>query len=326
MLRNNRVYQRLVCLFKKTKTMKIITLLALSLTAFAFKSMAQTEVINLWPDGKVPNFKTSDIQEKSVTDESGILRISGVTVPTITAYLAPKEKATGAAVMICPGGGYGILAASHEGSDFAKWFNERGISAFVLKYRLPNEKAMTKQHEVPLMDAMQGMELIRKNAVKWNIDPAKIGVMGFSAGGHLAATLSTHYNMGPKASEQAKPDFSLLIYPVISLSTAISHGGSRDNLLGPDKSDELIKYYSNELQVSAKTPPAFLVHTMDDGAVPVENSIEYYLALKKFKTPVEMHLYPKGGHGYGFRTQGKGSLENWPAALEGWLKTMGYTK
>lgn len=176
------------------------------------------------------------------------------------------------------------------------------------------------------MDAMQAMKLIRQSAGKWNIDVNKIGVMGFSAGGHLAATLSTHYNMGEKASEEAKPNFSMLIYPVISLTPGISHGGSRDNLLGSDKSEELIKYYSNEMQVSAKTPPAFLVHAMDDGAVPVENSIEYYLALKKFKTPAEMHLYPIGGHGYGFRTEGKGSLANWPAAMEGWLKAMEYMK
>lgn len=288
--------------------------------------MAQTETINLWPEGKVPNSKQSDIAEKSDTDAQGILRISGVTVPTITAYPAPKDKATGAAVMICPGGGYGILAASHEGSDFAKWFNERGISAFVLKYRLPNEKAMTHQHEVPLMDAMQGMKLIRQNAEKWNIDTDKIGVMGFSAGGHLAATLSTHHNMGAKASAEGKPNFSILIYPVISFLPAISHGGSRDNLLGPEKSEELIRYYSNELQVSEQTPPAFLVHAMDDTGVPVENSIEYYLALKKKKIPAEMHLYPKGGHGYGMRTEGKGSLANWPEAMEGWLYSAGYMK
>jgi len=301
-------------------------LISLGLSAISLQSMAQTETINLWPEGKVPNFKTSTIEEKSVTDEKGILRISGVTVPTITAYIVPKEKATGAAVMICPGGGYGILAASHEGSDFAKWFNERGISAFVLKYRLPNEKAMTHQHEVPLMDAMQAMKLIRQSAEKWNIDKNKIGVMGFSAGGHLAATISTHYNLGEKASEDSKPNFSILLYPVISFMPNISHGGSRDNLLGAEKSDELIKYYSNELQVSAKTPPAFLVHAEDDGSVPVENSIEYYLALKRLKISAEMHLYPMGGHGYGFRTEGKGSLVNWPAAMEGWLKAMGYTK
>jgi acetyl esterase/lipase len=300
-------------------------LFALSLTALGFKSMAQTE-IKLWPEGKVPNYIPNDIEEKSVTDASGILRISGVTIPSMTAYIAPKDKSTGAAVLICPGGGYGILAASHEGSDFAKWFNERGISAFVLKYRLPNQKGMTKQHEVPLMDAMQAMKLIRQSASKWNIDLGKIGVMGFSAGGHLAATLSTHYNSGEKASLDAKPNFSILLYPVISFMPTISHGGSRDNLLGPDKSPELIWYYSNELQVNPQTPPAFLVHAMDDTGVPVENSIEYFLALKNLKIPAEIHVYPQGGHGYGMRTAGKGSLASWPAAMEGWLKAMGYMK
>ncbi|TLU98910.1 alpha/beta hydrolase [Dyadobacter luticola] len=301
-------------------------LIALSLSPLLQPVMAQTETINLWPEGKVPNSKTNTIQEKSETDAQGILRISGVTVPTLAAYIAPKEKATGAAVVICPGGGYGILAASHEGSDFAKWFNERGITAFVLKYRLPSDKTMEHQHEVPLMDAMQAMKLVRQNAKKWNVDVSKIGIMGFSAGGHLAATLSTHFNMGPKASEEAKPNFSILIYPVISLLPELAHAGSRDNLLGPEKSEELIKYYSNELQVTDKTPPAFLVHATDDNGVPVENSIAYYLALKKVKVPVEMHLYPKGGHGYGMRTEGKGSLGGWPAAMEGWLKAMGYIK
>jgi acetyl esterase/lipase len=307
------------------KTTKSI-LIAIALTAISLKSMAQNETIALWPEGKVPGSIANKVEEKSVTDDTGILRISGVTVPTITAFIVPKEKATGAAVMICPGGGYAILAASHEGSDLARWFNQHGISAFVLKYRLPDAKAMTHQHEVPLMDAMQGMKLIRQSAKKWNIDTDKIGVMGFSAGGHLAATLSTHYNLGAQASDEAKPNFSILLYPVISLAPELAHGGSRDNLLGPDKSEELIKYYSNELQVSAKTPPAFLVHAMDDGAVPVENSIAYYLALKKFKTPAEMHLYPKGGHGFGLRTEGKGSLVNWPAAMDGWLKANGWTK
>jgi acetyl esterase/lipase len=301
-------------------------LLALGLSASSIHSMAQTETLNLWPEGRIPNFKTSTIEEKSATDASGILRISGVTVPSMTVFIAPKDKATGAAVVICPGGGYGILAASHEGSDFARWFNERGISAFVLKYRLPNEKAMTHQHEVPLMDAIQAMKLVRQHAGKWNIDINKIGVMGFSAGGHLAATLSTHYNLGEKASEEAKPNFSILLYPVVSFLPPLAHGGSRDALLGPDKSDELIKYYSNELQVTDKTPPAFLVHAMDDGGVPVENSIAYALALRKLKIPAELHLYPKGGHGYGLRTEGKGSLANWPAAMEGWLKAMDYMK
>ena len=288
--------------------------------------MAQNHVIPLWPEGKVPNNKPSDVVEKSTTDDKGILRISGVTVPTMSVFLPEKSKATGAAVLICPGGGYGILAASHEGSDLARWFNDRGIAGIVLKYRLPNEKAMTRQHEVPLMDAMQAMKLIRKNAADWAIDKDKIGVMGFSAGGHLASTLSTHYHRGEKGTDLAKPDFSILIYPVITFTQLNTHIGSRRNLLGPDSSATLIQYYSNELQVDEKTPPAFLVHSEDDKAVPVENSINYYLALKKYNIPAEVHLYPEGGHGYGLRTDGKGSLAGWPVALDGWLRSRGYAK
>lgn len=302
------------------------TLLTAGLSVLALTAMAQNEVVPLWPEGKVPHaIPNASVVEKSETT-NGIMRISGVTVPTMTAYIPAKDKATGAAVMICPGGGYAILAAEHEGSELAEWFKERGIAAFVLKYRLPNAKAMTNQHEVPLMDAMQGMKLIRQNAGKWNIDANKVGVMGFSAGGHLAATLSTHFNKGAGASEAAKPNFSILLYPVISFQPSISHGGSRDNLLGAAKSDELIRYYSNELQVDASTPPAFLVHAEDDKGVPVENSIEYYLALKKNNIPVEMHLYPTGGHGFSMRTNGKGSVANWPVAMEGWLQAMGWMK
>lgn len=288
--------------------------------------MAQSQVIPLWPEGQIPNAIRNDIVEKSETDDKGILRISGVTVPTMTVFLPEKSKATGAAVLICPGGGYGILAASHEGSDLARWFNERGIAGVVLKYRLPNAKAMVRQHEVPLTDAMQAMKLIRENAGEWRIDPDKIGVMGFSAGGHLAATLSTHYHRGEKASEGAKPNFSILMYPVITFSQLNTHIGSRKNLLGPDSSAALVTYYSNELQVDEKTPPAFLVHSEDDKAVPIENSIGYYLALKKYKIPAEAHFYPEGGHGYGLRTDGKGSLAGWPQALENWLKSRGYQK
>ena len=307
---------------KKKFFLPLLTLTML----YALPSLAQQEVLPLWPAGKVPNaLPSSSVVEKSETT-GGIMRISGVTVPTITAYLPSKEKATGAAVLICPGGGYGILAAEHEGSELAEWFKARGIAGIVLKYRLPNAQAMTKQHEVPLMDAMQGMKLIRQNAKKWNLDPNKIGVMGFSAGGHLAATLSTHFDQGPNASEDARPNFAILLYPVISFSPTLAHGGSRKNLLGADESEELIKYYSNEQHVSEKTPPTLLVHATDDAGVPVENSIEYYLALKKNKVPVEMHLYPRGGHGFSMRTEGKGSVANWPQAMEGWLKALEYVK
>lgn len=292
-----------------------------SLTALSLSTWAQNETIMLWPAGKIPNAIPNSVEEKTTND--GMLRISGVTVPSMTAYIPAKDKATGAAVMICPGGGYGILAAEHEGSQIAEWFKARGTAAFVLKYRLPDPAAMTNQHEVPLKDAMQGMKLIRQSANKYNIKPDQIGVMGFSAGGHLAATLSTHFDRGQYASEDARPNFAILLYPVVTFSKEYQHGGSHKKLLGADDSEELASYYSNELMVSPTTPPTFLVHAENDKAVPIENSFDYFLALKKFDIPAELHAYPTGGHGFGMRTEGKGSVANWPVAMEGWLKSMG---
>ncbi len=284
------------------------------------------EVLKLWPEGAIPNaIAGAQLIETSETGD-GILRISNVSVPTLTAYLPAKEKATGAAVMVCPGGGYSILASGHEGEEIARWFNGMGVAAFVLKYRLPDPRIMTNQQEVPLMDAMQGMVIVRQNAQRYGIDPAKIGVMGFSAGGHLASTLSTHYHRGAGANELAKPNFSILLYPVVTFGSK-AHSGSRDKLLGKlNTSPEMIAYYSNELQVTNQTPPTFLVHSEDDKAVPVENSIEYYLACLKNGVPAEMHLYPAGGHGYALRTAKFGSLSTWPESCRAWLKGLGVLK
>ena len=287
------------------------------------------EVIKLWPDGAIPNvIPGASITEKSEVGD-GILRISNVSVPTLTAYLPPAGQATGAAVMICPGGGYYILASGHEGEEVARWFNGMGVAAFVLKYRLPDDRIMTNQQEVPLMDAVQGLKLIRQNATRYGIDPKKVGVMGFSAGGHLASTLATHFNKGTQTTEssaQARPDFAILLYPVVTFGDK-AHGGSRDKLLGKLKtSPEMIAYYSNELQVTSQTPPTFLVHSEDDKAVPVENSINFYLACLKNGVPAEMHLYPAGGHGYGLRTAKFGSLSTWPESCKAWLKGLGAVK
>lgn len=287
--------------------------------------MAQ-EVIKLWPDKAIPNAlpnAAATVTETTKT-EGGILRISNVTVPTLTVYPATKKATSGAAIMICPGGGYSILASGHEGADVARWFNEQGITAFVLKYRLPDDRIMTKPAEVPLLDAMQGMVLIRQQAARFNIDPNKIGVIGFSAGGHLASTLSTHYYQGQGANEQARPNFAILLYPVVTFGEK-AHAGSREKLLGKNASAAQVAYYSNELQVTKQTPVTFLVHSMDDNVVPVENSIDYYLALKKSNVPAEMHLYPTGGHGYALRITDKGSsVSGWPEACRGWLRSLGY--
>lgn len=313
--------------FVKAHLFMRLLLLTSLLAAVLTQTARSQEILPLWPNGAIPNaIAGAQITEKAEPGTDGVLRISNVSVPTLTAYLPPKEKATGAAVMVCPGGGYSILASGHEGEDIARWLNGMGVAAFVLKYRLPDEKIMTNPHEVPLMDAMQGMKLIRQNAARYGLDSNRLGVMGFSAGGHLASTLSTHYHRGANASEQAKPNFAILMYPVVTFGNK-AHTGSRDKLLGKlNASPDMITYYSNELQVTNQTPPTFLVHSQDDKAVPVENSIDYYLACRKNGVPAEMHLYPTGGHGYALRTAKFGSLNTWPESCRAWLISLGVVK
>lgn len=287
---------------------------------------SQKKEIPLWD--KVPDEITpKEYSEKIVTNKDGIAEdVRKVTTPILTAYFADAEKSNGTSVIICPGGGYGMLAINKEGFKVAEWFNSLGINAFVLKYRLPSDLIMKNKTVAPLQDAQEAIRLVRRNAVKWKLNPNKIGIMGFSAGGHLAATLSTHYSDKvyiPSDTTSAKPNFSILIYPVISMQEGITHQGSKDNLLGKDANDETTEKYSNEKQITADTPKAFLVHATDDKAVPVENSINYYLALKKEKVPAEMHLYENGGHGFGLGT--KGTNASWPKTCEKWLAVNNYT-
>lgn len=294
--------------------------LGMSLSAFS-----QKKEIPLWD--KIPDEITSkEYSEKIVTDKNGIAEdVRKVTSPTLTAYFADAEKSNGTSVIICPGGGYGMLAINKEGFKVAEWFNSLGINAFVLKYRLPSDLIMKNKTVAPLQDAQEAVRLIRRNAAKWKLNPNKIGIMGFSAGGHLASTLSTHYNdkvYESKDNTSARPDFSILIYPVISMQEGITHQGSKDNLLGKNADNEAIEKYSNEKQITADIPKAFLVHATDDKAVPVENSINYYLALKKEKVPAEMHLYENGGHGFGLGT--KGTNVSWPKTCEKWLTVNNY--
>jgi acetyl esterase/lipase len=294
-----------------------LTLLAALL--FPAVTMAQ-EVLPLWPANAIPNNKPGITLTETSKTEGGILRISDVTVPTLTVYRPTNPTPNGPSVLICPGGGYWILAAGHEGADMAQWFTERGFTAFVLKYRLPDERTQTSPHEVPLKDAQQAMRLVRQRAATLSLDPRRVGVMGFSAGGHLASTLATHSVQGIHADAQAAPNFTVLLYPVVTFGDK-AHTGSRDKLLGTLKADPaMLDLYSNEKQVSANTSPAFLIHSMDDKAVPVENSIGYYLACRAHNVPAEMHLYPTGGHGYALRTKPTESVSGWPAALENWLK------
>lgn len=283
---------------------------------------AQRDSLYLWPDG-VPFAKKSDLKETFTF--RGLTRVENVTNPMLKVFLPPAEKATGAAVIICPGGGYRILAIEHEGDDFARWFNERGVAAFVLKYRLPNDAAMDHKEIAPLMDAQQAFRIVRKNAQKWRIDPQKVGVMGFSAGGHLASTAGTHFmDMagGVEDTMSVRPDFMILGYPVISFDPAYGHMGSRSNLIGEYPTMEMVDRFSNEKRVTDQTPTTFLVHSADDRSVPVENSIHFFLALRKHGIPAEMHIYEQGGHGYGMGKD-KGDVASWTDRLHAWLARMG---
>ena len=286
--------------------------ITITLVVINFTVSAQNFTLPLWLD-EVPNSKPTSIEEYS--DSSDIVRISKVINPTIDVFLPSKQNATGQAVIICPGGGYQILAYDWEGTDVAKFLNGHGIAAIVLKYRLPENESNIDPHKSPLMDAQQAMKLVRKNASSWNIDRSKVGIMGFSAGGHLASTLGTHFD------EITRPNFMALIYPVISMNSEFTHMGSRNNLIGKKPSNDLVTLYSNELQVNTNTPPTFLLHASDDGAVPVENSLLFYKALVKNKVPAEMHIYPEGGHGFSLALK-KDHLADWPNLLIQWLKNL----
>jgi len=274
--------------------------------------------------GEVPNAKPCDEKDHEFIDTSwmkpGILVVDHITKPTLTVFEPAAGKRTKTAVIICPGGGYGIIAAGHEGADVAKVFNEAGVTAFVLRYRLPKDECMNHKEYVPLMDAQQAIYFVRSHAEQYNIDPNKIGIMGFSAGGHLASTVGTHFN--PVRTELAganvRPDFMMLIYPVISFNEQIGHIGSRDNLLGKDPDEKLVHLFSNEEQVTAQTPPTFLVHASDDDGVNPENSIRFYQALLKNKVQAELHLYEHGGHGFGLHNAS--TKEDWFKSCIDWMR------
>ncbi|GAB3169101.1 alpha/beta hydrolase [Telluribacter humicola] len=270
------------------------------------------EIIPLY-SAAVPNSKTTDVQESGA--ESGVLR--GITKPTLEYFKPAPDKASGAAVIVIAGGGYGVVVYNGEGISTAKALAERGVAAFVLKYRLPSDAIMADKKIGPLQDAQQAIKLVRENAVKWGIDASKIGIMGFSAGGHLASTAATHFEKAyieNTSNTSLRPDFQVLVYPVISMRDSLSHGGSRDNLLGKYPSLQDVELFSNELQVRANTPPTYLTHAADDKLVDVDNSILYFEQLRHQKVPVEMHIYPSGDHGFIFRHPG------WMEPLFAWMK------
>lgn len=285
-----------------------------------YKSEAQ-QIMDLYPD-KVPNSKidANYIERSDTSKTDGKIRISKVTKPQLIAFYPEKGKANGTSVIICPGGGYAILAITHEGYDIAKEFNKYGITAFVLKYRLPSDEIMLDKAIGPLQDAQQAMKTVRENASKWNLDTAKIGIMGFSAGGHLASTLETHYQKSlidnPK-NTNLRPDFAILGYPVVTMGK-FAHKGSKENLLGKTPSEKQVDYFSNELQVISYTPPTFIFQANDDKTVPSENSLDLSKALKQAGVKTELHLYQAGGHGFGLKNPTK---DSWFATMINWMES-----
>lgn len=285
----------------------------------AFIVKAQTvKMMDLYSSG-VPNAKiNTDYAEKADTAADGKIRISKVIKPQLIAYYPAKPNGT--SVIICPGGGYAILAIKHEGYDIAKKFNEMGITAFVLKYRLPSDLIMEDKSIGPLQDAQQAVKMIRENAVDFKLNPSKIGIMGFSAGGHLASTSGTHFSkavIDNKNNTSLRPDFMVLMYPVVSFGE-FAHKGSKNNLIGLNPTEEQVKLYSNELQISAETPPTFLVHANDDKTVPSENSLDFARKLKQAGVKCELHLYPAGGHGFGL--DNKTTKDQWIDRLKNWME------
>ena len=289
-------------------------------------SFSQSFTIPVWPDGVPGAINDTSYREDTVYNDFGEPRAHNVTYPMLYIYLPSPAKAKGSAVVICPGGGYMRLAIDKEGIDIAHRFNDMGVAGIVLKYRLPSDRIMKDKSIGPLQDVQEAIRIVRRNASQWKVDRAKVGVIGFSAGGHLAACASTLYDdhvYNSKDTISARPDFSILIYPVISMDEGITHHGSRELLLGKNPSDDLVRKFSTELQVNQTTPPAFLVHAADDATVPVENSIRYFEALKKYSIPVELHVFQKGGHGFGLGI-GKGTTATWPEECMLWLKQNGF--
>ncbi|MDC6367624.1 MULTISPECIES: prolyl oligopeptidase family serine peptidase [Flavobacteriaceae] len=298
------------------KKLLLFTILSVPILALAQNS------IKLWPNGTPSTKNDKNYIEETQYDTMGNIRgYSKISEAVLTVFPAPQEIANGTSVVICPGGGYSHLAINKEGYKVARWLNSLGITAFVLKYRMPSDKVMKNKTIGPLQDVQEAVRMVRAHSDTYTISPDKIGILGFSAGGHLASTLSTHFNDTVYSSSydvSARPDFSILIYPVVTLKDDYTHQGSKKNLLGEYPSEADIKKFSNELQVSKDTPATFLVHATDDRAVPVENSIQYYHALKDNGVKAELHLYEDGGHGFGLGTQG--THTEWPKACENWLK------
>jgi acetyl esterase/lipase len=306
-----------------TRMFSIVAFASLSLVTYG-----QDYILPLYP-GEIPNSINTGQKEK--IEKKDIVLISNVQNPDIAVYLPSKRFATGQAVIICPGGGYWVLAYDLEGTDIARYLNSIGVAGIVLKYRLPTYGNTIEPHKAPLMDAQRAMRLVRSNAKSWNIDTAKIGIMGFSAGGHLASTLGTHFDYGNKTSSDSieriscRPDFMVLMYPVISFTDASVHAGSSEALLGKNPGKELLAYYSNELQVRDDSPPAFFALADNDDGVPAENSLLMYAALRKKKIPAELHILSEGKHGFGLGLNNQ-HVASWTNNLQLWLNSLNQGK
>ena len=284
------------------------------LSLFPFVVQAQ-RIVHLYP-GSIPNAKQTELKDIPENPGEGLVR--RVITPTLEMYLPEKDKASGAAVVICPGGGYSVIVYGGEGIMIAKEFAKKGVAAFILKYRLPNDTFQVNKTIAPLQDAQQAIKMVRDSATTWGIDAGKIGIMGFSAGGHLASTEATHFSKAlieNNSNSNLRPDFQILVYPVISMQDSLTHKDSRRQLLGANPSKEDIDLYSNELQVNKNSPPAYITHAADDKVVDVDNSIVYLEKLRHDTVPVEMHIYQKGDHGFVFRHPG------WMEPLFEWMQS-----
>lgn len=289
----------------------------LLILVFAFiTTTAQDKILKVWPDGAPNDNGMTQPEEKY----NGVW-VRNVSEAELYVYL-PEKNNSGAAVVICPGGAYIIEAMDIEGYDVASWLKEKGIAGIVLKYRLPYG-----HRDVPSSDLKQAIRIVRSHAKEWGIDPDKVGIAGSSAGGHLASTVGTHFDYGDKNSDDpleqlsCRPDFMLLLYPVITFRESFGHMGSRKNLIGETNNWRLVEEYSNEMQVTPETPPTFLVLADDDNTVPPKNSVEFYMALRENKVPAEMHIFRQGGHGFGMKKNNL-PVEEWPDLFYNWLKAM----
>jgi acetyl esterase/lipase len=297
--------------------------LASTMVLLSFSAFAQQNPMPLYPNG-IPNSKPTPaayVEKMEKTDDEWV---TGVSMPTLTPFFPEKGTANGAAIVIFPGGGYGGLSMDKEGYRVAKAFNKFGVTAFVVKYRLPSDDIMVDKTIGPLQDAQQAVLTVRTNAAKWGIKADKIGIIGFSAGGHLASTEGTHFDkvlVDDKENISVRPDFMILLYPVISFGP-MAHVGSRENLIGKTPSEALLKLYSNELQITPNTPPTLLVHATDDDAVPVQNSIMFYDALLNAKVKASMHIFQAGGHGFGLNNPK--SKDKWIEWAKNWLDENGF--